>query len=235
MPQWERCYTSFENFAGVKPLLPCDHLTRDCSEGRLENTVNNLDKPMKRRRFLARSLQGLVLGASSLSALEAAARDLQLQLASEEMGISAGQWEALAAVLDHLLPSEPATKDQPFRPGARDVQAMGYLKLVLRDPKLDPEDTRLLQEGVTALEERCLKRFQRRFPDLSSSEQETLLRDFEKTLLGERWLGEMLDFLLEALLGDPSRGGNPDGMGWKWLGITPGFPLPPRNSRDSLK
>jgi gluconate 2-dehydrogenase gamma chain len=187
---------------------------------------------MKRRRFLARGLQGLVLGASSLSALEAIARDLQSRPASAEAGISAGQWKTLTAVLDHLLPSEPATKDQPFRPGARDVQATGYLKLVLRDPKLDPEDIQVLEEGVAALEERCLQAFQRGFPELSSSQKETLLRDFEKTEQGERWLGEMLDFLLEALLGDPSRGGNPDGLGWKWLGITPGFPLPPRASRD---
>ncbi len=187
---------------------------------------------MKRRRFLARGLQGLVLGASSLSALEAVARDLQMKSASELAGISAEQWRALTAVLNHLLPSEPATKDQPFRPGARDMQATGYLKLVLRDPKLDPEDIQVLQEGIAALEARCLQAYQQPFPELSSSEKETLLRNFEKTQQGERWLGEMLDFLLEALLGDPSRGGNPDGLGWKWLGITPGFPLPPRASQD---
>lgn len=188
------------------------------------------DTPMRRRSFLARSLQGLVLGASSLLVLEAAARDLQSD--SEEEGISAAQWKTLTAVMDHLLPSEPATKDQPFRPGAGDVQAVGYLKLVLRDPKLDPEDIQILEGGVAALEVSCFKTYSKKFFELSSSERETLLRDFEKTQQGERWLGEMLSFLLEALLGDPSRGGNPDGVGWKWLGITPGFPLPPRTSRD---
>ncbi len=206
-------------------------------DGRLEITVTNLDRPMDRRSFLARSLQGLVLGAGSLSALEALARDLQQSAALDDdvVGVSAAQWKVLAAVQEHLLPSEPASADHPLRPGARDVHALGYLKLVLRDPKLDLEEVRLLREGVAALEGRCRKAFQKTFPELPSAEKESLLREFEKTPQGERWLGEMLDFLLEALLGDPSRGGNPDGLGWKWLGITPGFPLASLKKQASQK
>ena len=31
---------------------------------------------------------------------------------------------------------------------------------------------------------------------------------------------------MEALLTDPAYGGNPDGIGWRWLGHTPGYPRP---------
>jgi gluconate 2-dehydrogenase gamma chain len=195
----------------------------------LERTMENLEKPIHRRTFLARSLQGLVLGASSLAALQAEARNLQAPSEAEAEGISAAQWNQLRAVQEHLLPSEPATQDQPFRPGAGDVQALGYLKLVLRDPKIDPSEVQQLKEGITALEQLTSQSFKKDFIDLSVEQKEAALRQYENTPQGERWLGMMLDFLLEALLGDPSRGGNPDGVGWKWLGITPGFPLPPNS------
>jgi gluconate 2-dehydrogenase gamma chain len=191
--------------------------------------MENQEKPIHRRTFLARSLQGLVLGASSLAALQAEARSLQAPLEADAEGISAAQWNQLRAVQEHLLPSEPATQDQPFRPGAGDVQALGYLKLVLRDPKIDPSEVQQLKDGIGALEQLASQSFKKDFIDLSIEQKETALRQYENTPQGERWLGMMLDFLLEALLGDPSRGGNPDGVGWKWLGITPGFPLPPNS------
>jgi gluconate 2-dehydrogenase gamma chain len=32
---------------------------------------------------------------------------------------------------------------------------------------------------------------------------------------------------MEALLTDPAYGGNPGGIGWRWLQHVPGYPRPP--------
>ena len=39
----------------------------------------------------------------------------------------------------------------------------------------------------------------------------------------------ILTYLLQALLTDPVYGGNPNGVGWKWLHHQPGFPRPPKD------
>ncbi len=120
-----------------------------------------------------------------------------------------------------MLPSEPGS------PGAREVNAIGYLRLVLNHPSVEAHDRDLLLEGVVGLDSLSQGRFAKRFTALADPEREVILRDFEKSAIGAHWLGEMLDFLLEALLGDPIYGGNPNGIAWAWLGITPGFPRPP--------
>jgi gluconate 2-dehydrogenase gamma chain len=183
-------------------------------------------RALNRRGFLAQVLRTLAAGATSGPALRAAAAALEPgALARPGAGLSAGQWRLLAAVQAHLLPSEPGA------PGAHEVNAAGYLRLVLADPGLDPEDRELVCTGVIELEGLCRDLHEREFTALAEREREAVLREFEKSPTGERWLGEILDFLLESLLGDPSYGGNPNGIGWKWLGITPGFPRPPVGGR----
>ncbi len=127
----------------------------------------------------------------------------------------------LAAVQEHLLPPEPGI------PGAREVNAAGFLRLVMSDPRLDAIDRRFIESGVVQLEEMCRSRYAKSFLELSGPQRETVLRQLEQSHEGRDWLAEMLEFLMEALLGDPSHAGNPDGIGWKWLGIRPGFPRPP--------
>ena len=38
-------------------------------------------------------------------------------------------------------------------------------------------------------------------------------------------------YIFEALLSDPVYGGNPEGIGWRWLGHRPGFPRPNQRNR----
>lgn len=179
-------------------------------------------EPLSRRGFLAQILRAMAAGAASGPALRAAAAAVESSApAASSGGISERQWQTLAAVQEHLLPSEAGA------PGAREIHAVGYLRLVLADPRLDPDDGGLLRAGLLELEKLCRERFAEEFTALATKQREAALRRLEESPTGERWLGEMLDFLLEALLGDPSYGGNPGGIGWKWLGITPGFPQPP--------
>ena len=48
---------------------------------------------------------------------------------------------------------------------------------------------------------------------------------------GENWLSTLLLYIFEALLTDPVYGGNPNGIGWKWLGHNPGLPRPTADKR----
>jgi len=175
---------------------------------------------MNRRGFLAHVLRTLCATAGSGPALRAAAV-LAMDAPASALGLSTAQWQTLAAVQEHLLPSESVGS-----PGAREVNASGYLRLVLMDPRLELEERRLVSTGLVEFETLCAKRYGTGFPDLDPGAREEALRAFEQLQTGQQWLGEILDFLLEALLGDPSYGGNPDGIGWHWLQITPGFPRP---------
>ncbi len=179
----------------------------------------NLPIEMTRRGFLASGLRLLLVGSVSTSALRAAAALAQSELPAEEP--SGMPWRVVAAVQEHLLPGEPGI------PGARDVNAAGYLRLLMTSPHLEAGDRKLIEQGAAEFVALCRTHYAASFLALESDPREEALRRFEQTHTGHVWLGEMLEFLMEALLGDPSHGGNPEGIGWKWLGITPGFPRPP--------
>jgi gluconate 2-dehydrogenase gamma chain len=176
---------------------------------------------MTRRGFLVRALRAVIAGTASLPALRAAAAALATSAAPGGGDLDAPEWAVVAAVLDHLLPSEAGA------PGARDVHALGYLRLVVDDPKLGPAERALVRAGVVELEAICGEGHGAGFAALDEAQREAALRRLEQSPTGGEWLAEMVDFLMEALLGDPSHGGNPAGIGWQWLGVTPGFPRPP--------
>lgn len=134
-------------------------------------------------------------------------------------------WRTLSLVQDHLLPSAPES------PGARDVNATAYLRTVLSQPRIDPEDKTFLLRGVTWLEDYSLEHEGKDFASLDTQAREGILRQIEGSRAGENWLSLLLLFSLEAMLADPAYGCNPDGIGWKWLQHQPGFPTPPRGKR----
>ncbi len=180
----------------------------------------NLPSEITRRGFLATGLRLLLAGSVSTAALRAAATDLaRFESPTEE---SPGMpWRVVEAVQEHLLPSEPGI------PGARDVNATGFLRLLMTNPLLETSDRNFIEQGATEFVALCHAQFGQGFLDLKVDQRQQALRRFEQSHTGHVWLAEMLEFLMEALLGDPSHGGNPEGTGWKWLGITPGFPRPP--------
>lgn len=134
--------------------------------------------------------------------------------------LDADQWATIEAVQDHLLPSEPDA------PGARDVNAVRYLDRTLADPKFDPDVKAFILDGIGWLNEIALEQAGAAFHRVDPSRREDLLRHIVESGAGERWLSNLISFTLEALLADPLYGGNPDGIGWKWLGHDPGQPRP---------
>lgn len=137
-------------------------------------------------------------------------------------------WVTIASVQNHLFPSEPDA------PGSVEIHALTYLHDYLNNPVTDPGDVDFLLSGT-----RLLQIFSKQknsntsasFNDLSIEQRELTLREFEKEPEGRRWLVNILNYVLEALLTDPVYGGNPNGIGWKWLEHRAGDPHPPANKR----
>lgn len=196
-----------------------------CADGDANERLARVQ--FKRRRLL----QMLAAGAGAF-----AARPLLADLLPSGGGgqsplaqtVVEAPWPLLAAVQDHLFPSEPDA------PGARDVNALAYLQQVLSFTDRDSvEDRKFIVAGATWLRKRvALDHEGRVFGDLSEEEREKVLRTMvEGSKDGETWVTLVLYYILEALLCDPVYGGNPGGIGWKWLGYIAGFPRPPEGKR----
>ncbi len=130
------------------------------------------------------------------------------------------QLKILRIVQDILFP------DDGNGPGAGDIHADSYLQWVITDPRMDKEEVEYIINGIGWVNETAQENHGRNFVDLNRSSQEQLIAKISGEDWGEDWLAEILNFIFEALLGDPLYGGNPDGAGWKWLDVYPGYPRP---------
>lgn len=149
----------------------------------------------------------------------------------DESGLNTRQWQTIAAVQNHLLPSEQDS------PGASDVNALAYLKWVMSAPDTHSETRDFLRNGAAGLESMAQTLTNRQFPQLDEQQSERVLRQYEMDHEGQHWLRQILEYVLEALLTDPVYGGNTDAIGWKWLGHRPGYKRPPADKKymDLLK
>ncbi len=129
-------------------------------------------------------------------------------------------WLTLSEVQQHLFPAEKNS------PGATDIQALNYLRAMIQTPDFDQEEAELVYNGVKWLNDLSQQQYAKKFKQLDTNSKEKILRQIEGSNAGTRWLSLLLTYLLEALLMDPVYGGNPDGIGWKWLQHQPGFPRP---------
>ena len=133
----------------------------------------------------------------------------------------AAEWAALEAAYDRILPSAPGS------PGARDVNAIGYLDAAMLDPDLDPVyHLDVVRSGVPRLEQAARAKGAASFAALAPETQDEVLKGLEAQPPGVKWLRKMTWFGLEALLGDPVHGCQPGEVGWKWLGVVVDEPRP---------
>jgi len=174
-----------------------------------------------RRTFME---QLAMLGALAATFPASALAQMRLDAAKPEFqpdGLKEDPWKTLSDVQQHLFPAADDT------PGASDINATVYLYNVLENPAADPEDREFVMNGAGWLNELAQDKYQQSFSGLDTAHREMALRQIEQSRAGERWLSKLLTYILEALLADPVYGGNPDGIGWKWLEHQPGFPTPP--------
>jgi hypothetical protein len=133
---------------------------------------------------------------------------------------SDGERRTLEAAQELLLPSAVGS------PGAREVHATGYLERELASGDILPSTRERVLRGAARLDRLAVASGVPAFFALAEERRREALRAFEDEDAGPEWFETMLDFTLEAFLGDPIHGGNPRGMVWSWLGHRPGFPRP---------
>jgi len=142
------------------------------------------------------------------------------------------EWTTLAAACDRLLPSSPGS------PGARDVNAIGYLDAVLQQDHVTEGTRTIVKDGAAKLDARAREAGARGFAALPAAQQDASIRVFETyqakdgSYPGHAWLKWMLQYILEAFFGDPVHGGNPGEIAWKWAGHRPGFPRPEPDQKN---
>lgn len=141
-----------------------------------------------------------------------------------EAPLNSVQSKFIEEVQQHLFPKGADS------PGAADIHAAAYLQFVLADPNINPDDRQLIINGIGWLEEECQTKFKQTFSLLNSLQKDGVLVTIEQKNWGERWLSLLLLYIFEALLTDPIYGGNPDGIGWKWLDHYPGDPQPSKSN-----
>ena len=169
--------------------------------------------PVSRRHFIQ--------GMSALSAgmLLPVSTRAKTQTRTESIPQQA-PWPIIAAVQDHLFPSEADS------PGASDIHAASYLKNMLEDGEHDQDERDFILNGPSWLNDLAIKDYKKKFTQLDMTQREQLLQRIARSEAGENWLSLLLVYIFEALLSSPIYGGNPDGIGWRWLDHNPGFPQP---------
>jgi gluconate 2-dehydrogenase gamma chain len=142
-------------------------------------------------------------------------------------GLPPGEpWATLTLVQEHLFPSEAEA------PGASDINATAYLKAMLDLPDAVPEEKALIMDGAGWINLETANTFAgKTFADLNEDDREATLQRIAGSGAGQHWVLLLLYYIVEALLSDPVYGGNPGGIGWRWLKHTPGFPQPTAGSR----
>jgi len=170
-----------------------------------------------RRTFLTR-----LAAVSAITVLPACNTDNGLKKRNPDV-FTRKDWDILNTAQIHMFPK---TKDAP---GAAEINAAVYLQTVLSDKNGDPEEQDFIKNGITWLEEESEETEQTSFLSLDKDGRERVLRSMETHGWGERWLSLILLYIFEALLSDPLYGGNPNGIGWKWLEHNPGLPRPTKD------
>lgn len=192
---------------------------------RYRNGINRSDPPhrelrpdiINRRAFILRAAGFLITLFLSPFAVRAANKSSSVPLKDP--------WHTLAVVQEHLFPSETDS------PGAKEINAIEYLRNVVDDPTIDSDEKEFILNGVKWLNDLALEKHKAVFTDLSQIQRANMLQQITKTTAGRNWISKLLSYIFEALLSDPVYGGNPNGIGWKWLEHYPGFPRPPMNKR----
>ncbi|MDJ0973030.1 MAG: gluconate 2-dehydrogenase subunit 3 family protein [Planctomycetota bacterium] len=141
---------------------------------------------------------------------ERAARTEPTREGAPRRTFDAATWRTFEAAADQLLPRDA------WGPGARDVNAVGYTDAALADPTVRPAVRTQLLEGLATLDRMARRQGRRPFASLPGARRDRVLTTFEQTPAGLAWMRQAISFVLEALLGDPLHGGNPNALGWTW-------------------
>lgn len=111
-------------------------------------------------------------------------------------------------------------------PSPQLLHALGYLGGVLRDPMVDDDEKRFIENGARWLDEEAKKAFDNPYYRLSPKRRQRVLENVIDRSWADSWIWTIFSYLFEALLGDPVYGINTHESGWHWLQHVPGYPRP---------
>lgn len=181
-----------------------------------------------RRQFLRQSI--FVAGSLSLAPIVLAEKNTK-QLNLKASANWPQPWLTLSYVQNQLFPRSGKINTDTYSPGASDINATAYLKLMLNVPGADKTERNFIIKGVSWLDGIANSMFGKPFIKLNNDKREKVLQKISKSRSGESWLSTLLSYIFEALLTDPVYGGNTRQAGWKWLQHQAGFPRPPENKK----
>lgn len=174
---------------------------------------------LSRRKFIATVGGAALLAGISPLIYKSVTSNNDVTSGSDFNGFNSKQQQVLVAVQMQLFP------DDGDGPSAIDIQALDYLQWALQDPENQGDDE-FIAKGIGWLTDLANSTFSQAFTALTLEQQDQLMHTIAKSKAGQNWLSMLLYYLMEALLLDPVYGGNPNGIGWKWLEHQPGFPRP---------
>ena len=130
--------------------------------------------------------------------------------------LSSAERQSLEAVVSRIIPAGPEG------PGALEAGCARYIELSLEDAYQSLR--KIYRSGLAALDARARSSGGKPFAELSMTEQDKILSDFEQNMpLGG--YGDSAAFFeivrrhtLEGMFGDPSYGGNANFAGWELIG-----------------
>jgi len=106
------------------------------------------------------------------------------------------------------------------------IETALYMQRVFHHSRISEADKTYLKNGVKWLNEEAVSQYKKEYTKLSSGQREDLLLHVSKTEWGESFVYDVMNYMFEAILGDPVYGGNNKEAGWKWLNFKGGKPRP---------
>lgn len=115
---------------------------------------------------------------------------------------------------------------QDLFPKARelDIETASYMHIVFHQSRITQEDKTFLKNGVKWLNEEAILMYKKSYTKLASGQRQKVLTKIAKTEWGDSFIYNIMNYMFEAMLGDPVYGGNNNKAGWKWLNFEGGQP-----------
>jgi len=183
------------------------------------STQKLLSKEVTRRGMLKSAA-----GAGAITAFSSIAKSNNKQPTLDKL-VHIDPWLTLDATLNHLLP------ESDTGPSAHQIKALTYLHQVMTVQPTPKDEKEFILKGVGWLNSYAKSKNNKHFHQLSFNDKEMLLQGISHSTAGGNWINTLLNYIFEAMLSPPSYGGNPDGIGWKWLEHKVAFPLPEKGQR----
>ncbi len=106
------------------------------------------------------------------------------------------------------------------------IKTAPYMQIVFNHARISDEDKTFLKNGVKWLNEESITQYKQEYTKLSSQRRQDILTTITKTEWGDSFVYDVMNYMFEAMLGDPIYGGNNHEAAWKWLQFQGGKPSP---------